>query len=52
MRVGARFGKRSRGDEDLLAAGHVSIEDDFAAVTAGGEGENSVGLHNQQLQSA
>ena len=52
MRVGARFGKRSWGDEDFLAAGHVGIEDDFAAVTAGGEGENSVGLHNQQLQSA
>lgn len=52
MKVGARFGKRSRGGENFLVAGHVSIEDDFAAVTAGGEGENSVGLHNQQLQSA
>ena len=64
MQVGARFGKRRQGGEDLLVAGHGGIEDNFAAATAGGsddasakytvvgEGENSVELHNQQLQSA
>ena len=64
MQVGARFEKRRQGGEDLLVSGHSGMEDEFVATTAGssdgvsakytvvGEGENSVELHNQQLQSA